>query len=85
MSVNYRECKKAGIDPKAVGKILKRLNRVMRDAGELGLDLFCGSANSLRARDNKERSLIVGHPDFNNADGGCGAVSEDEEGLMRGE
>lgn len=50
------------------------------------LSLFCGSACSIRY-DNFEndRQLIVGHFAGNNADGGCGAILPDEDGLERGE
>jgi hypothetical protein len=60
----------------------------MADAKKLGLSLFCGgSSPSLRVDDGSptRRLLIVGHCDFNNADGGDGGYCEDGDGLLRGE
>lgn len=85
MIINERECEAAGIDPDQVAKIARRLERTMKDADKIGVSLFCGSANTLRARDGAARALVVAELNLHNADGGCGAASEDDDGLIRGE
>jgi hypothetical protein len=39
----------------------------------------------LRANDGRKRELIVAHLNLANSDGGCGAISTDEDGYERGE
>lgn len=88
MSICEKECSRAGIDPKLVQSISRRLDAVMRDAQKIGISLFCGgSSPTLRFNDSdpSRRLLIVGYCNFNNADGGDGGCCEDDNGLMRGE
>lgn len=85
------ECERAGLDPKRVASIARRLGSAAKDAKALGLTVFGGSGSgSLRWHDpdaNEHRSgpLVVAHIGGGNFDGGDGAEHQDEFGLTRGE
>jgi hypothetical protein len=85
------ECDRAGLDPKRVSSIARRLSSAAKDAKALGLTIFGGSGSgSLRWRgpdtnDYRTGPLVVAHLDGSNFDGGDGAEHSDEFGLMRGE
>lgn len=79
------ECEKAGIDPKAVAKLARRIEAACQDANKLGVRLFCGSHNTLRADDGHEQLLILAHLRIQNADGGDGGSSVAADGYTRGE
>lgn len=81
------ECRAAGIDPKAVAAIARRLERAAKDASRLGLRVFGGSGGGdLRTNSQSvhERPLILAQMN-GSWDGGDGSASDDEEGLLRGE
>ena len=83
----YNECEHFGIDPKIVAKFENRITKLLKDMDKYNLSLFCGSSCTIRADDRGEdgRELIVGSFSGRNTDGGCGACSPDEYGLLRGE
>ena len=85
---NTKECKKAGLDPKEIGRIAKGLSRYGRQAEKLGITIFGGSGSGdLRIHDTEgleERALILASID-GSFDGGDGSCREDSEGLLRGE
>ncbi|CAB5514560.1 hypothetical protein LMG26857_03619 [Achromobacter anxifer] len=83
--VNENECAAAGLDPKKVEAIRRRMMRVCNDAQKLGITVFMGSACSLRASDGADRKLILAHLNISNGDGGDGGAKEDDQGLLRGE
>lgn len=82
---NRKECLKAGLDPKKVGSIARRLERLCREADIIGISVFCGSSNTLRFNDGEKGGLIVASFFAPNADGGAGDNVEDSEGYLRGE
>ena len=88
MYVNEDECEAAGLDPKKVESIARRLSAAGREADKLGITIFGGSSSgSLRIHDKKgpqERALILADID-GYFDGGDGGYKEDDEGLLRGE
>ena len=83
--INEDECEAAGVDPKKVASIARRIERAALEAYELGICIFGGSGNgSLRFDDHYGRPLILVHME-GCFDGGDGAEREDETGLLRGE
>lgn len=83
-TVNERECKAAGVDPKEVLRIARGLSRYSKQAAALGLQVFGGSGTgTLRAFG--ERPLILASISGGTIDGGAGGESFDENGLLRGE
>jgi hypothetical protein len=85
MYINEKECDAAGISIYDANAIRKRLNRIMADAHKIGISLFCGGGNTLRADDGKGKQLIIANLDFSNADGGDGGYCRGDDGLLRGE
>jgi hypothetical protein len=85
---NWDECEKVGVDPKVVDRLARRLEKVCAEADKLGLTIFFGSHNSIRAKDEKsdsEGELILCNLAIRNAGGGAGYARHDDDGLMRGE
>lgn len=80
-------CEKAGIDSAEVKRITKGLSRYAKQAENLGITIFGGSASGslIISDDDDPRPLILAELDGSNYSGGDGATCEDEEGLMRGE
>jgi hypothetical protein len=91
VSAFLNECEHAGLDPKAVGALARRISKAAKEAGALGLTIFGGAGGgSLRwhdveGRDYRKGALVVAHLDGQNFDGGDGAEHVDEMGLTRGE
>lgn len=91
MSALEEECERAGLDPRKVASIARRLSAAAKDAKALGLTIFGGSGmGSLRWHDPYENDprkgpLVVAHLAGGNFDGGDGAEHPDDFGLMRGE
>lgn len=80
------ECRHAGLDPKRVERIARRIARAMAEAEEMGVFLFGGSGSgSLRYDAGDRRAPLVVATMSGMYDGGDGACHEDEDGLMRGE
>ena len=78
------ECEHAGLDPRKVMAIARRLAAASECAKDMGLTVFGGSGNgSLRFNDGHQRPLVVAYCG-QNFDGGDGACNDDT-GLMRGE
>lgn len=85
--INENECAAAGLDPKKIASIARRLERAAVEAQELGITIFGGSGGgSLRIHVEglEERPLILAEMD-GHFDGGDGACREDAHGLIRGE
>jgi hypothetical protein len=80
--VNERECEAAGISPKEVAAIKRRLERVCRDAEKLGISVFMGSGSTLRKSGS---TLILAPLNVYNCDGGDGGYAEGPDGLLHGE
>ena len=79
------ECKRAGVDPKHVSAIAKRIERACYDANKLGITVFMGSNSTLRFNDGHERPLILADLKGSNLDGGDGAYNNLVDGFHRGE
>jgi hypothetical protein len=85
MTLNEDECAAAGIDPKKIASIARRIERAAVEARALGVQVFGGSGSaSLRFDDGERHMLILANID-GNWSGGCGAEMSDAAGLMRGE
>lgn len=90
-SVLLAECERAGLDPKRVGALARRLSKNAADAQAMGLSIFGGSGTgSIRwhdpiSNDARQGPLVVAFLSPYVFDGGDGACTEDELGLMRGE
>jgi hypothetical protein len=85
MIVNEAECLAAGIDPRRVGSIARRIERAALEAQALGVQIFGGSDGSLRYYGlDHSRPLILADMS-GNWSGGDGSAGPDEDGLMRGE
>lgn len=85
MILNEDECAAAGVDPKKVASIARRIERAAVEARALGIQIFGGSGSgSLRFDDGQQRMLVLANVD-GSWSGGCGAEMADGEGLMRGE
>jgi len=86
MLVNSDECQAAGVDEKEVARIARGIERYVKDAKKIGLNIFGGSSLSLRFEDGKGiGELVVADMDCTNVDGGCGAYGTNQDGLLRGE
>lgn len=84
--VNEAECLAAGVDPKVVEALGRRIERAAKEAAVLGITVFGGSgAGTLRFDGHPNRPLILANLDGGHFDGGDGACWPDEDGLMRGE
>lgn len=85
------ECEFAGVDPKRVANIARRLGRAAADARELGLFVFGGTGNgTLRwlgdgTGNLNQGALVVAEIKGGSWDGGDGSTHHDESGLLRGE
>lgn len=85
MFVNDNECEAAGLDPKEIKRIAAGLQRYIKQANKLDLQIFGGSDTaSLRFDDGGCGQLIVAAIN-GNISGGCGAASDHDDGLLRGE
>lgn len=95
MVVYEEECAAAGLDPKKVASIARRLDRAAKDAKALGLTVFGGTGSGTLRRSNSalgNRSgghvhcgpLIVANMD-GSWDGGDGGFGPGPDGFQRGE
>jgi hypothetical protein len=90
--VNDRECDAAGLDPKVVERLARRIEKCAKECQALGITIFGGAhSGDLRAdeanrgaRRVNERQLILAHME-GAWDGGDGGSNQDENGLQRGE
>ncbi len=85
--INEEECIAAGLDIRKISSLSRRLSRISREVGELGLVIFGGSGSgSLRYDDGTGKGkLIVAEFGTSTFDGGDGGCSRDDSGLLRGE
>lgn len=86
MFVNEAECAAAGLDPKVVRSIARRLSKAAKEAQKLGITIFGGSGTgSLRFSDDPRKSALeIAYLD-GTFDGGDGAEHDWGDGLIRGE
>lgn len=85
VDINETECVAAGLDPKKIAAIARRIERAAQDARKLGLHIFGGTGTgSLRFDDGGKSPLIVATM-AGWWSGGCGAEHIDPDGLIRGE
>jgi hypothetical protein len=83
---HINECDHVGLDPTVIERFERRITKLLADMDKYKLTLFCGSGGSIRYNDyENDRQLIVGDFLGGNHDGGDGATSPDENGLLRGE
>ena len=84
---NTEECIAAGLDEKEVARITRGFERYLKQADELGIQVFGGGGClSLRFDDNKGLGhLVVADCQGGNVEGGCGAEKNYGDGLTRGE
>ena len=85
--VNDEECEAAGIDPKKVESIARRLKRISGEMQALGVVLFGGGGTgSLRFDEgNGKGRLVLAELGGHSFDGGDGCAMRDDSGLLRGE
>lgn len=83
--VNEDECAAAGVNPKQVDSIARRLSRAAKDAAALGITIFGGSGTGSLRQHDARGPLILAELDGACWDGGDGAASTDVDGLLRGE
>lgn len=81
MLVNERECEEAGVPPREVANLARRLDAVGRELDRLGLTVFGGSGSGTLRRKN----LILADLSHGQWDGGDGAYMHGADGLLRGE
>lgn len=89
MFLHDDEIKAAGLDPKEVASLARRLERAAKDARAMGVTVFGGTGTgTLRFNDDHfnpiSRPLILADLE-GSWDGGDGATMEDDAGLLRGE
>jgi hypothetical protein len=93
MIINDDEIAAAGFDEtdkKKIASIARRISKAAKEAEEMGIEIFGGTGSgSLRFNDggwggSVSAALIIANLD-GSFDGGCGASSWDENGLLRGE
>ncbi len=86
MIVNSKECEAAGVDEKEVARIARGLSKYAKAAKKLNIQIFGGSDLSLRLDDGASNgNLVIAEIHEGFIEGGCGARTEDENGLLRGE
>lgn len=91
MHVNERECEVAGLDPQAVARIARRLERAAKAAEGLGLQIFGGSGSGdLRVLGSEIGGRLGGYIVVAEISGGAwsggeGTSSKGPDGLIRGE
>lgn len=88
--MNRAECIAAGINPEAVARYERRLNKLLREMKADNIMLFGGGdASTLRPHRGTSavQLLIVGDVDGGNIGGGAGAFGthNSDDGLLRGE
>ena len=87
MDVHRDECEAAGVDPEKLKRLAARLSKCGKELKEMGLEVFGGSGSgSIRTSmgfDGKGQLVLA---DIDGSyDGGDGAASYGEDGLLRGE
>ncbi|MDH0959082.1 hypothetical protein EGJ86_19315 [Pseudomonas sp. o96-267] len=86
MTTNKHECEAAGLDPKEVARIARGLSRYAKQAEALGIQVFGGGGTGqLRFDDGARGGNLILADLHGNFDGGDGACSQDDYGLLRGE
>ena len=85
MNLNLDEIEAAGLDPKTVESIARRIERVAMEADALGITIFGGSSSSLRFDDRSPLGPLILTHLKGSFDGGCGAYAETSDGLIPGE
>ena len=82
---NYDECRAAGLDPKKVESISRRMSKIAMEAESMGIVFFGSGEGTLRFRDCDDKGdLIIGGMD-GVFDGGAGDERDYGDGLIRGE
>lgn len=85
MHANEAECLAAGLDPKRVESIARRINKAAKEAREMGLEVFGGStAGTLRVIEPGAQ-LIVADMTGGCWSGGDGSTHTGKDGLTYGE
>ena len=88
MNINIDEIKAAGLDPKKIASIARRIEKAALEAQKMGVQIFGGStAGTLRFSDNEcSGALILANMegDWNGGDGAYGFI-DFCDGLIRGE
>ena len=84
------ECEFAGLDPKKVASIARRISRAAQEARALGITVFGGSGSgTLRWHaeysDRNDQGPIVLAELDGCFDGGDGSTHTDADGFLRGE
>ncbi len=87
MILYEEECQHAGFDPPKIGRLGKRLEKLARELGDMGVTIFGGAGTgSLRFNDGHRLPLVLASGIGYNIDGGDGACRNDgPDGFMRGE
>ncbi|MBO9428281.1 hypothetical protein [Sulfitobacter sp. R18_1] len=82
---NEKECEAAGLDPREVEAICRRLERAGKDAAKLGMHVFGGSGSGSLRFETDRGPLVVANMLGGSWDGGDGGTDIDEDGFLRGE
>lgn len=79
-------CRAAGVDPKKVESIARRLTKLGKEADGIGLFIFGGNGcGTLRTwKETEEGQIVVAHLGSVSWDGGDGAIRE-VDGVQYGE
>ena len=86
MILNEKECNKAGIDAKKVAQLARKIERNVKEADKLGMQVFGGAwGGTLRYEDDPNKGALILASMNGNWDGGDGAYLEKGDGLLRGE
>ena len=80
---NEDECMAVWLDPKKLASIAKRFEKLAKELRTMNCFVFGGSGHGT-IRQHGDRPLILASCG-EGFDGGCGACSPDEDGLLRGE
>lgn len=85
-SIYEAECLAAGLDPKEVARVARGLARYAKQVNDMGLQVFGGdSSGTLRYRNERDKGKLICAEIYADFDGGSGAGTTDENGLLRGE
>ena len=86
MNIHDDEIEAAGLCLKEVERIAKGLSRYAKQAQAMGISIFGGAGSgSLRFDDGQEIGPLILADLDGEFDGGDGAATDDENGLLRGE
>ena len=85
MHINLKEIEAAGLDPKKVTNIARRISKAALEAKKLGIEVFGSGSGELRFRDDHGKGQLKIASLDGDFDGGAGDDCDWGDGLLRGE